>query len=297
MKYSINREFGMFRFFHPPINWIMLKTAKGILSISPKGMKSSKSLSIIKQKVLCHDGKKINIYIIKPKDYADKLPIILYLHGGGFVFKGTSYHYKLVKEYASRLKCAVVYVDYRLAFDTPFFTSMSDCISAYRYILNNAKSLNLDSKHIFFGGDSAGGYLCLSLIQQCKKEALPLPKKLFLIYPVVDPKMETNSMKVFFDTPMWNSKLNKKMWAIYSKNKEVYAPLEADLSYLPPTYIETAEYDCLHDEGVLLFQKLVKSNVPCTLYETKGTMHGYDICFNAPITRVAREKRIAFLNI
>lgn len=63
----------------------------------------------------------------------------------------------------------------------------------------------------------------------------------------------------------------------------------------PPTYIETAEYDCLHDEGILLFQKLTALGVACILYETKGTMHGYDICRKAPTTRSAIEKWISFL--
>lgn len=155
--------------------------------------------------------------------------------------------------------------------------------------------LNADRENICFGGDSAGGYLCLALAERCKTEGLTPPKKLLLVYPAVDPSMTTESMKRFSDTPMWNSRLNKKIWTIYSKGKDVFDPLRADLSYLPPTYIETAEYDCLHDEGILLYQKLKASGVPCTLYETKGTMHGYDICSNAPITRAAVEKRITFL--
>ncbi len=295
MKYAISREYGIFRFFHPPIHWVTLRLAKGILPLLPKGMKSTKSLSIVKQKILCSDKKKINIYIIQPKDCDGKLPVILYLHGGGFIFQGAPHHYKLAKEYALLSKSMVVYVDYRLAFDTPFGTTLSDCLTAYRYILNNANTLNFDVDKIYFSGDSAGGYLCLSLAELCKKEGLPMPKKLLLVYPVVDPSMSTNSMTQFSDTPMWNQKLNKKMWSIYSKGKEVYAPLQEDLSYLPPTYIETAEYDCLRDEGVLLSQKLLQSNVPCTLNETMGTMHGYDICRNAPTTRASIKKRISFL--
>lgn len=64
---------------------------------------------------------------------------------------------------------------------------------------------------------------------------------------------------------------------------------------MPPTYIEVCEFDCLHDEGVELYKKLLSYNKDNILNDTKMTMHGYDVCFNHPIVVDSFEKRVAFL--
>ena len=116
-----------------------------------------------------------------------------------------------------------------------------------------------------------------------------------LIYPVVDSAVKTESMKKFQDTPMWNAKLNEKMWQMYSSTGEIVHNLKEDVSYFPSTYIETAEFDCLHDEGVLLADKIKGAGVPCILNETKGTMHGFDIRLKSQTVRQAIAQRINFL--
>ena len=75
-----------------------------------------------------------------------------------------------------------------------------------------------------------------------------------------------------------------------------YSPVEADsFEGLPPAYIETAEFDCLHDDGILYAGQLRKAGVEVTLNETRGTMHGFDIATKAPTTLAAMEQRIAFM--
>ena len=75
-----------------------------------------------------------------------------------------------------------------------------------------------------------------------------------------------------------------------------YSPVEADsFEGLPPAYIETAEFDCLHDDGILYADLLRKAGIEVTLNETKGTMHGFDIAAKAPTTLTAMEQRITFM--
>ena len=77
-----------------------------------------------------------------------------------------------------------------------------------------------------------------------------------------------------------------------------YSPVETnDFSIFPPTYIETAEFDCLHDDGILFAEKLKTDGVEVVLNETKGTMHGYDIARKASASLASMEQRIAFMNI
>lgn len=296
MKYAISREFAIYRFFRPPFNSVMLRLSKVLLSLVPKGMKNSRKLEISKRKIECSDKKRVGTYVIRPKAKDGVQPAILFLHGGGFVFKPAQYHYQLAKLYALQTNRTVLFVDYRLAFETPFGRTVEDCFDAYQYMLTYADKLQIDKNNIAFVGDSAGGYLCLSLLALCKERGLPPAKKQMLVYPAVDSKMETESMKTFVDTPCWNAKLNKKMWATFSKGGTVYNPLEENVSFFPPTFIETAEFDCLRDEAGLLAKKLRESGVECELNETKGTMHGFDISLKAPTTLSAIEKRVAFLN-
>ena len=123
-----------------------------------------------------------------------------------------------------------------------------------------------------------------------------LPNKQLLVYPVIDPNMTTPSMKKYIDTPMWDAKLNKKMWYYYNKNNHTVSPLEYnDYSYYPKTYIETAEFDCLHDEGILFYNKLKTANKNVLLNETYKTMHGYDFYINHPISINSINKRIDFI--
>lgn len=110
-------------------------------------------------------------------------------------------------------------------------------------------------------------------------------------------------MEKYKDTPIWNSKAHKRMWPKYidfeelRNYKEYYlSPLEAKaFKDLPPTYIETAEFDCLHDEAIEYKDKLTEANVEVELNETKGTVHGFDINIKNNLAIKAIEKRVEFL--
>lgn len=293
MKYKINKEFGLYRFFRPPFNRAAFVAAKAALGVLPKGMRSSKELSVTKKSIPLSDGKKMRIYVIEPR-CEGKLPVMLYLHGGGFVFKGAPYHFKLAREYALHAGYVVVFADYRLVCDVSLDVCLDDCESAYRYISDNAAP-NWDSSRICLAGDSAGGYLCLALAKRCREKGLQPPSKMMLVYPVVSPNSEFPSMRRYTDSPMWNAKLNGKMWGLCRKYTEPFDPLQTDLSCFPVAYVETAETDCLRDEGKALAHRLCAAGVQCTLNETVGTMHGFDVRPKAPTARAAVARRVAFL--
>lgn len=295
MKYNISKEFGIFRTLNPPFNGFAVRAGQPIMSLMPTGMKSCDILEITRKIVPVKGGKNIKIYIIRPRRAEEKTPVIMHFHGGAFAFKGAPFHYKVAKSYADKAGMTVVFVDYRLAFNTPFDTPLNDCETAYAYVAEHADELCIDLMRVIFSGDSAGGYLALALVKRCTSNGLPPPAGALLVYPEVDPEGTTESMKKFVDTPVWNAKCNKKMWKMYCRGNRAYNPLADDLSFMPETYIETAEFDCLHDEGVKLFHAIANLNIKCTLNETRETMHGYEICLNAPTVQKAMQKRIEFL--
>ena len=294
-KYNISKDFGLFANFSPPFNRCVFPVASLMLGVTPKILKDNKYVKIIQKKITTNDKKDINLYIFDPVNLkTDK--VILYIHGGGFAFRGHYSHYDLCFTFAKQCSCKVVYVDYRLSPKYKYPIPLNDCFMAYKWIIENADTLKIDINKIIVAGDSAGGCLAVDVTLKAIQENIVKPYYQMLIYPALDKRMITQSMNKYTNTPMWNSKLNKKMWKYYLGDGEYISPGERlDLDGLPPTYIEVAEFDCLHDEGVEFAHKLQNDKIPVLLYETKKTMHGYDIkkCL---ITEAAIKKRIEVLN-
>lgn len=272
-KYPISSEYGIYRMYKIPFSEKIFENANRIMSVLPKAIKSTKRFSYEIKTIQAFDNEKINIYIFKPKE-AEPNKVLLLIHGGGFVYKGAKHHYDFCKKLAEEGLCKVAYVDYRLAYKYKYPTAIEDAFSAYKYILEKDKD-----KKIIICGDSAGGCLAVDVARKAKETNVKMPECLLLLYPVLDKRMITESMKKYVDTPVWNSTLNKKMWDLYLKdNNDYISPSEIkDLSFMPNTYIETAEYDCLHDEAIEFAERLKRENVKVKLNETKKTMHGFDM--------------------
>lgn len=148
------------------------------------------------------------------------------------------------------------------------------------------------------GGDSAGGALAAACALRAKDEGGPKLCFQLLIYPVTDCRMETPTMKNYTDSPMWNARLNKKMWKLYLRDGDYGMPqyaaplLARDFSNLPPAYVEVEEFDCLHDEGIAYAKALGKAGVEVQVEDVKGTFHGFDFFTGKEIAKVMAEKRI-----
>ena len=289
-RYPVDRSFGIFSRFSPPFGRGIFVLARAALSLVPKG---SRGVSV--RRVTVAGKVPVRAFLISPKGEKRKLPCLVYFHGGGFVFKAARYHYRNAAAYA-RTGCRVLLVDYRLAPKYAYPVPNEDCFAAYAWAAEHAAELAIDPARLAVGGDSAGGCLAADVIFRAHRAGLPAPRFFMLVYPVLDRRMQTQSMQAFSDTPMWNAWLNKKMWQYYLADGQYRSPAEeGDFSFFPPTYLETAEYDCLHDEGVAFAEKLREQHVPVTVRETSGTMHGYDIVRRSAITQESIMARCAAL--
>lgn len=116
-----------------------------------------------------------------------------------------------------------------------------------------------------------------------------------------DARNNSASARSFTDTPMWNSTLSQRITPMTKVDRTDpsyiwYSPVEAEsFEGVPPAYIETAEFDCLHDDVILYAESLQNEGIEVTLNETKGTMHGFDIAAKAPTTLVAMQQRISYI--
>jgi len=185
--------------------------------------------------------------------------------------------------------------------NSTFPVGVEDCFAALEWIDQNAEGIGIDSNKIAIGGDSAGGALAAAVCLMARDRKASKICFQMLVYPVTDARQITESVKEFVDTPLWNAKLNQKMWQLYlghggHSNKEYASPMEAiSLENLPDAYIEVAEFDCLRDEGINFAEALKKNGIHVELNRTIGTIHGFEIAEDSEIVRQSVKKRVEAL--
>jgi acetyl esterase/lipase len=302
MKYAINKEFGIFAHVASPINNPNIAGFLGSLMRTPKRLFRDAEIEVERRYVKSFDGKDVEVLVISERARKlDTLPALVYFHGGGFMFGAGPSHYNATKAYAIGAGIKVVFVQYRLAPKHKFPIPPEDCYAAYQWTLENAESLGIDSSRVAVGGDSAGGALAAAVSLMARDRGIRIPYFQLLIYPVADRRKDTESNRRFTDTPMWNSRLSRGMWRGYApevdKDQLAYAsPAEArDFSGLPDAYVELAEFDCLHDEGLALAGSLESAGAEVVVNDIKGTMHGFDTVEKAPTSKAAIQSRIEYM--
>lgn len=287
--------------FNPPYNKAIIKCANVFLPAALHFTKLPEGAAQKSRWIAGYRGLKFKVDIFEPSETKEKLPCLIYAHGGAFSYKASAYHKKLACIYAKKADCRVYFPDYHLTPAYPYPAAYEDVLALYRYITENSEKTGIDPERIGVAGDSAGGSIAALLCNHYERENLKRPCLQMLVYPLTDISMETDSMKRFSDTPLWNAKNNRRMWSYYCKDlksQDAYAasPMyDALPQYIPDTYIETAEYDCLHDEGILYGRKLQKAGANVEINETKGTIHGYDSALGSKIAVRNIKKRISFL--
>ena len=238
--------------------------------------------------------------VFSPSQQEEPMNALVYVHGGAFVYKAAAYQKKLALIYAKKARCKVFFPHYHLAPKYQYPAAYEDVMSLYRYVTMHASELGVDPERIGIAGDSAGASIAALVCNRYEEEMLRMPCLQMLVYPVTDARMETESMKQFTDTPQWDSRANERMWDYYCgedrKLRDSASPMHCALpGRIPATYIETTEYDCLHDEGLAYAEKLKEAGAEVEINETKGTFHGYDTAIDAQIVIQNVNRRISFL--
>lgn len=294
-KYPLHPDLARIGKLNPPMNRIVLVLGNACLRLplcrKYRGIR-------LKKRSISGYGRRIGLHIYAPKDLKGTAPCLVYFHGGGFAMRAAPQHYKLAQVYAEEARCRVVLVDYSLA---PFPAPAEDCFAAYKWVMQNAHKLHIDPARIAVGGDSAGGALAAAVCLMARDRKCPAPCFQMLVYPVTDRAMSTRSMADFRDTPMWNTCKNEIMWQRYLRRPfetpiEYASPMDANsLEELPDAYVETAEYDCLRDEGAAYAVRLQQSGSRVELNMTKGTVHGFELKWKAGPTQSAIDRRVEAL--
>ncbi len=236
------------------------------------------------------DGEAIRIHVYQAENYI-KDRVILYFHGGGYVFglpeQVDAQMYRLAKD----LKALIFSVDYRLAPRYPFPIPIQDGFDAFKYIMNNGKEqFGIEANQISLFGISAGAHLAAAVCQMMVDQGLESIKQQVLIYPVIHNRLNSASMNEFTDSPLWNKEYAEIAWTHFlgadHKEKSIrYADLLNfdQFAKLPETTVVACELDPLRDEGISYASRLYEAGVKTELWVIPGAVHVFDL-FESKLT-------------
>jgi acetyl esterase len=224
------------------------------------------------------------VRVVRPKGSTGPLPVVVYMHGGGWIIGSWITHDLLTRRLAVGANAAVVFVEYTLAPEAKYPVQLEQCYRTAQWIKEQGAAGGFDAARIAVAGDSAGGNMAtvLPLLAKQRGDVEFLHQSLY--YPMTDALAEeTESMRMFKDGPygsaagaawFWNSYLPEKA----SRNDILVSPLQAtvaDLEGLPPALVIVDENDVLRDQGEAYAGKLREAGVPTTSVRFNGTIHDF----------------------
>ena len=265
---------------YPPMHTLSAQAAKqayaqaaGVLDVPKPALPRVRDL-----RVPARDGHPLPARLYEPTAEGG-LPVLLYLHGGGFTIGSVESHDTLCRVLALHSGAAVLSLDYRLAPEHRFPTAVHDAWDALRWLAGEGGALGLDTARIAVGGDSAGGTLAAVSALHARDEGLALALQL-LIYPGTTAHQDTPSHAAFAHGPVLDKVLIDWFFGHYidaaDRGDWRFAPLLADdVDGAAPAWFGLAECDPLVDEGVLYADKLRAAGVPVDLEIYRGVVHGF----------------------
>ncbi len=207
-----------------------------------------------------------------------KLPVFVYLHGGGWVFGNIESGDRTCRMLANAAECIVVNVEYRLAPEHKFPTAAEDAYAVLAYLATHAQEFDADPARLAVGGESAGGNLAAVACLMARDRGRPDVAFQLLIYPVID--YDDNRPAMTENDGIFLSRASMQyFWNHYAGSPEnarnPYAsPINApSLAGLPPAMVITAECDPLRDQGEAYAHRLEEAGVPVQLKRYDGAIH------------------------
>ncbi len=208
-------------------------------------------------------------------------PILMFLHGGGWVVGNIESHDAMCRVLTNAAHCITISVDYRLAPEHKFPAAPDDCYEATKWAVLNAAAIGGDPQRVAVGGDSAGGNLAATVALMAGDRGAPSLAYQLLLYPVTNHAFDTESCKQNGEGYLLTKDDMVWFWDHYLENDEAgNAPYASPLlaKYInspPPGLVMTAEFDPLRDEGEAYGKKLQDAGADITISRYAGTIHGF----------------------
>ncbi|MCK2166455.1 alpha/beta hydrolase [Thalassospira xiamenensis] len=246
------------------------------------------------------------VRIVRPEGNTDRLPVVVYFHGGGWVLGDKETHDRLIREIAVQANAAVVFVDYERSPEAKYPIAIEQDYAVTKYVADHSEQLNVDPTRLAIAGDSVGGNMTavVSLLAEQRKGPEIIAQVLF--YPVTDANFENGSYTEFANGPwltkaamewFWNQYLPEGTDRTDPKVTPIHAPQDL-LAGQAPALIITDENDVLRDEGEAYARKLSQAGVDVTAVRYNGTIHDF-VMLNAvadtPAAKAATAQASQFL--
>ncbi len=244
--------------------------------------KVTEDMASVEDRKIAGPGGDIEIRIYHPKvDSSEPLPVLLYFHGGAWLFSSIEAVDRAVRLIANEAKVIVVSANYRLSPEHKFPAAQDDALAAFEWLVKNAASIGGDPEQLAIGGDSAGGGMALVTAIRQRDAGQPLPQYLLMYYPAVDMRTDHRSYQLFGEGYGLDKHLARVVFdKVYTDEPTRHHPYASpirteSLKGLPPTIIATAGFDILRDQGAAMAKRLDEDGVSVTYLNYGSLTHGF----------------------
>lgn len=266
----------------PPIYQLSPNDARRVLAEAQSPNVKQPTADIAQRTIPGKQGD-IALTIVRPAGNHDVLPVVLYIHGGGWVLGDLHTHERLVRELADGIPAAVVFVEYSRSPEARFPVAIEECYATAKWIAENGGQINVDARRMAIAGDSVGGNMATAVTMLAKLRGGPAIRLQCLFYPVTDADFDTGSYRQFAEGYFLTRPAMKWFWNSYlpdeaSRAQSLASPLRAtleELRGLPTALVITGECDVLRDEGEAYACRLSKAGVRVTATRYLGTIHDF----------------------
>lgn len=266
-----------------PVESLSIQDARNVLIGAQKSVQVDLSGIDESDTTISVDGHTIKLNIVRPKGVKEKLPVFIFIHGGGWVLGDYPTHKRLVRDLVVESGYASVFVNYTPSPEAKFPQAIDEIYAATKWVAANGDKINVDGKRLAVVGNSVGGNMTFATALNAKERGGPDIKCQILMWPVTDAGTDWISWKKFGTQRFLTSSLMSWMWDQYTtdpaKRNDIHAsPVRAttqQLKGLPPTLILVAENDILRDQGEALGRKLDEAGVDVTTLRFNGIIHDW----------------------
>lgn len=226
----------------------------------------------------------VSVRIVRPPSASlPSLPVIIYIHGAGWVFGNAHTHDRLIRELAVGAEAAIVFPNYSLSPEAKYPTAIEEIYAVLKWTAEHGQKHGLDASKLSVAGDSVGGNMAAAITLMAKERSGPTIEKQLLFYPVTDATFDTESYHEFAEGYFLQREGMKWFWDQYTTDPEerkqiTASPLRAtveQLRGLPDALVITGEADVLRDEGEAYAAKLREAGVEVTAVRFQGIIHDF----------------------
>lgn len=242
--------------------------------------------AVVSEKIISVNGSDLKLTIVRPVGSEQKtLPAFMYFHGGGWVLGDFPTHERLVRDLVVGSGAVAVFVNYTLSPEAGYGVAIQQAYAATKWVAEHGKEIKVDGKRLAVAGNSAGGNIAAVVALMANEKGEPALRSQVLLCPVTDANFDTPSYKEFANGYFLTKNLMVWFWDNYTPDaearKQIYAsPLQAtveQLKGLPPTLIQTAEFDVLRDEAEAYGRKLDAAGVHVKSVRYNGMIHDFGL--------------------